>query len=90
MAFVLSGKLLGKLCGPIVIGPMPDRARRYAADELPTSHVLVELDKDQTLGSIIWTKFRLPIGRIPMLVRRCGIPGGVESIVVVTPRDCSI
>lgn len=26
--------------------------------------------------------------RIFMLVERCGVPGRVESIVIVTPRDC--
>lgn len=44
-----SSKDVGKLCGPTAIGPTPDRARRFAADELPTSFVLVESNKDQTL-----------------------------------------
>ena len=50
MAFVSSGRLLGKLYGPTAIGPMPDRALRYAADELLTSLDLEESDKDQNLG----------------------------------------
>ena len=37
MTFVLSGRLLGKLCGPTATSPMPDRAWLCAVDELPTS-----------------------------------------------------
>ena len=90
MAFVPSGRLLGNLCGPTAIGPTPDPARRCATDKLLRSLDLVESDEDQTLGGRVWIKFRLLVGRIPTLVRRCGILGGVESVVVVTPRDCSI
>jgi hypothetical protein len=82
--------MLGKLCGLNAIGPMPDRAQRYVANELPTSLDPVESDKNQTLCGRVWIKFRLLVGRILMLVRRYGIPGGVESVVVVTLRDCSI
>ena len=89
-AFVPSGRLLGKLYSPIAIGPTPDRARLCDADELPISLDLVELDKEKTLSGKFWIKFRLSVGRIPMLVRRCGIPGGVESVVVVNLRDCSM
>ena len=60
------------------------------AGELPIILDLVELDKDQTLDSRVWVKFRLSVSRIPTLVKRCGILGGVESVVVVTPKDCSI
>ena len=84
-----SGRLLVKLCDLTVIGPTPDRARRYAVDELPTSLDLVESDNDQTLRNRVWIGFKLPVGRILMLVEICGIPGGVKSIVVVTPRDYS-
>ena len=47
-------------------------------------------DKDQTLGGRVWIKFRLLVSRIHTLVGRCGILGGVESVVVMTLRDCSI
>ncbi|RWR85047.1 histidine biosynthesis bifunctional protein hisIE, chloroplastic [Cinnamomum micranthum f. kanehirae] len=81
MAFVPCGRLLGKLCGPTAIGPMPDRAWRCAADELPISLDLVQSDKDQTLCDRVWIKFRLPVGRYPTLVRRCEIPEGVGALL---------
>ena len=90
MAFVPSERLLGKLCGSTAIGPTPDRARQCAVDELPTSLDLVSQIRIKLLVIRAWIKFRLSVGRIPTLVRRCGISGEVESIVVVTPRDCSI
>ena len=77
-------EIVRKLCGLTAIGPTLDWARRCTADELPTSFDLVELDKDQTLSGRVWFKFRLLVGRIPTLVRRCGISRGVESIIVVT------
>ena len=39
-------EIIEKLCGPIAMGLMPDRARRFAVDELPLSLDLVESDKD--------------------------------------------
>ena len=54
VAYPFSSKLeyvpIGKLCGPLALGPSLDQARRFAADELPISLDLVESDKDQTLG----------------------------------------
>ena len=51
---------------------------------------MIESDKDQTLGGRVWIRSRLPVGRVLTLIRRCGILGGIESILVVTPKDCSI
>ena len=91
MAFHAKWEIVRKIVCPTAIGPTPDRARRCAMDELPISLDLVESDKDHTLAGRVWIKFRISIGRIPTLVRRCRISGGVvESIVVPTPRDCSI
>ena len=58
-------------------------------DELPTSLDLVEFDKDQTLGGRVWVRFNSNsrFGTIRTLVRRCGVPGGVEFIVVMTLRN---
>ena len=81
---------VAKLCGLIAIGPTLDQARRYATDELLTSLDIVDSNKDQTLDSRVWIMFKFMFGKILALVKRCGIPGGVESIVVVTPKDCSI
>ena len=53
MAFMPSGRLLGKLCGSTAIGPKLDRARRYATDELPASLNLVKSDNDQTFDNRI-------------------------------------
>ena len=54
-------EIIGKLCGLTAMGPTPDRARQFAADELPISLDLVESDKDQTLGGRVWIKFRLSV-----------------------------
>ena len=43
-------KIVRKLCGLTAMGPTPDRARRFATDELPISLDLVESNNDQTLG----------------------------------------
>ena len=59
-------------------------------DGLPTNLDLVESDKDQTPCDRVRIKLRLSVDRIPTLVKRCGIPEEIESVVIVTPKDCSI
>ena len=83
-------EMLGNLCSPNAIGPMPDWDRLCAANELPTNLDLIELNEDQTLGGRVWISFRLPLSRIPTPVNKCGIPWGIESILVVILEDCSI
>ena len=48
-----------KLCSLTTMGPTPDQAHWFAADELPISLDLVESVNDQTLGGRVWIKLRL-------------------------------
>ena len=58
-------EIVEKLCGPTTMGPTLDRARRFAADELPISLNLVDLDKDQTLDDRVWIESRLLVWQVP-------------------------
>lgn len=44
--WIVERGFVGKLCGPNAIGPTPNRARWYVADELPTSFDLIESDEN--------------------------------------------
>eukprot|EP00268_Persea_americana_P006121 TRINITY_DN12158_c0_g2_i1.p1 TRINITY_DN12158_c0_g2~~TRINITY_DN12158_c0_g2_i1.p1 ORF type:complete len:100 (-),score=4.72 TRINITY_DN12158_c0_g2_i1:558-857(-) len=81
---------VGKLCGPIAMGPTPDRARQFAANELLISFDLVESNKDQTLCSRVWIQFRLPVWQVSHTGRDVGFLERLNPDKAVTYRDCSI
>ena len=72
-------EIVEKLCGPTAMGPTPNRAQRFAVDELPISLDLVESNKDQTLSGGVWMKLKLSVWQVSHVVKRFGIPGEVES-----------